>query len=277
MRPDDILKTARNRLEKAMGRAGELARPGSLAGALRAGWEWMREPALMVAIVLASTTAIAQPFYVPSGSMEPTLQIGDEIMTAKYSYGYGKYAIPFGSIGFVKGRLFADTPERGDVVVFHPVSDPHHNWVKRVIGLPGDRVQMRDGHLWINGRALTLRVDGTGFVENGDGFHREVPRYVETLPGGREHPIFKWQWHGPLDNTDEVMVPEGHIFVMGDNRDDSFDSRVPLSAGGIGFVPLDNLVGHAKFVLGSVDYLNASSILEWPAEFRLSRLFKPFR
>jgi signal peptidase I len=276
MRADHILKTVRARLDRAAGRLGGSPQSGSLAGAAKAAWQWVREPALMVAIVLGSTTAIAQPFYVPSGSMEPTLQIGDEIMTAKYSYGYGKYAVPFGSIGFVKGRLFADTPERGDVVVFHPVSDPHHNWVKRVIGLPGDRVQMRDGRLWLNGSELPLRRDGSGAVESGDGIHRDVPRYVETLPGGREHPIFKWQRQGPLDNTAEVTVPAGQIFVMGDNRDDSFDSRVPQADGGIGFVPLDNLVGHAKFVLGSVDYLNASSILGWPAEFRLSRLFKPF-
>src|ERR1043166_676687 len=159
MRPDHILKTARTRLEKAAGRAGELTRPRSLAAVLRASWEWVREPALMVAIVLASTTAIAQPFYVPSGSMEPTLQIGDEIMTAKSSYGYGKYAIPFGSIGFVKGRLFADTPGRREGVLSHRVSNPHHIGVRRVMGLRGDRVQMRDGLFGIKARALPLRAD----------------------------------------------------------------------------------------------------------------------
>jgi signal peptidase I len=237
---------------------------------------WLREPALVVGVVLVSTTAIAQPFYVPTGSMEPTIAIGDEIFAAKYAYGYGKYAIPLGDVDF-SGRYFANTPQHGDVVVFHPSSDPNHAWVKRVIGLPGDRIQMIDGRLFINSHELALKRDGTGKVEFGDGSYRAVPRFVETLPNGRTHPIFKWLEDGPLDNTAAVTVPAGHLFLMGDDRDNSFDSRVPTSAGGIGFVPMDNLVGKAEFVTGSVDFLNASSVLAWPAEFRVARLFKAVR
>jgi signal peptidase I len=235
-------------------------------------WSW--ELVLPVGLVFASTTAIAQPFYVPTGSMEPTIAIGDEIVATKYSYGYGKYVFPYGTMNFVKGRLFAATPRRGDIAVFRPLSDPSHNWVKRVIGLPGDTVQMHNGRLSINGHELALRRDGTGMVEDGDGTYREVPRYMESLPYGSEHPIFKWQWDGPLDNTVAYVVPQGYAFMMGDDRDNSFDSRVPASEGGIGFVPLDNFVGRARFVLGSVDFLNASSILGWPGQMRLARFLK---
>lgn len=237
---------------------------------------WLREPALVIGVVLASTTAIAQPFYVPTGSMEPTIAIGDEIFAAKYAYGYGKYSVPLGNADF-RGRYFANTPRRGDVVVFHPSSDPGHAWVKRVIGLPGDKIQMIGGRLYINDHELALKRDGTGKVEFGDGSYRKVPRFIETLPNGKTHPIFKWLEDGPLDNTEAVVVPADRIFLMGDDRDNSFDSRVPASAGGIGFVPMDNLVGKAEFITGSVDFLNASSVLAWPAELRVARFFKAVR
>jgi signal peptidase I len=237
---------------------------------------WLREPVLVIGVVLASTTAIAQPFYVPTGSMEPTIAIGDEIFAAKYAYGYDKYALPFGNADFA-GRLFARTPQRGDVVVFHPPTDPSHAWVKRVIGLPGDKIQMIGGHLFINDHELALAHDGSGKVEFGDGSYHDVPRFTETLPNGVKHPIFKWLENGPLDNTQAVVVPANRLFLMGDDRDNSFDSRVPTTEGGIGFVPMDNLVGKAEFVTGSVDFLNASSVLFWPVELRVARFFKAVR
>jgi signal peptidase I len=243
----------------------------------RDAWNWVREPLATIAVVLVSTTALAQPFYVPSGSMEPTIAIGDEIVAAKYAYGYGKYAPPFGSAKFMKDRMLPASPKVGDVVVFHPESDPTHAWVKRVIGLPGDHIQMLAGRLIINGQVLPLKRDGSGMVEDGDGQYRKVGRYSETLPDGTRHPIFKWTWDGPLDNTPVFVVPQGRMFLMGDDRDNSYDSRVPSAQGGIGFVPMANLVGRAEFVLGSVDFLNAPTLLNWPGEFRLARLFKGVR
>jgi signal peptidase I len=277
---NDVRKALRLRLlvvRKWLSRLERNLGPGGWRQRAKDALQWAKEPAMTIGLVLASTTALAQPFYVPSGSMEPTLQIGDEIIAAKYAYGYGKYAVPYGSANFVKGRYLANTPARGDVVVFHPVSDPDHAWVKRVIGLPGDHIQMKAGRLFINGRELALKSDGSGKVQFGDGGYREVPRFIETMPDDRKHLIFKWQWDGPLDNTIAFVVPKEHLFMMGDDRDDSFDSRVPSNHGGIGFVPMANLVGRAEFVLGSIDYLNASSILGWPAQTRLARFFKDVR
>ena len=198
-------------------------------GALRA----VLEPLAIIAITFASTTAIAQPFYVPSGSMQPTLAIGDAFVAAKYPYGYSRYSIPFAVGPALPNRLLQKMPERGDVVVFRLPRDTRQTYIKRVIGLPGDHVQMTAGRLWINGKELSLRADGQGKVESEDGGITDSPRYVETLPNGRAHPIYKWTWTGPLDDTPEFVVPAGHFFMMGDNRDNSLDSRVTAENGGV--------------------------------------------
>ena len=238
-------------------------------GAVRA----VAEMIAIVAVTFASTTAIAQPFYVPSGSMQPTLAIGDAFVAAKFPYGYSRYSVPFGLGPSSSDRLLQKMPAQGDVVVFRLPRDPSQTYIKRVIGLPGDRIQMIAGHLWINGKQLALRPDGQGKVESEDGAISDSPRFIETLPNGKTHPIYKWTWTGQLDDTQIFVVPAGHVFMMGDNRDNSLDSRVAAENGGVGFVPVENLVGRAEFVVGSYDFLNAHAIWSWVGEIRLSRFF----
>jgi signal peptidase I len=239
---------------------------------IRSGIAELAEPLVVVALMLISTSAIAQPFYVPSGSMEPTLAIGDYLVVTKYSYGYSRYSVPFDLAPASDARLFGRLPERGDVAVFRVPGNPKVSYIKRVIGLPGDRIQMRGGHLFLNDREATLTRDGDGMVEFGDGHGASVARFEETLPGGVAHVVYKMRWNGPLDDTPVFIVPPGHLFMMGDNRDDSLDSRVAASDGGVGFVPLENLVGKARWVLGSYDFLNMGLPVRWIAAFRTDRV-----
>ena len=274
MKTDDLLQRARVT-------AAELFAPVAVffrRKDVRAVVEWLKEPVYAVVVMFALTTIIAQPFYVPSGSMESTLAIGDAVFALKFPYGYSRYSIPFMNGPTPAKRLWGRLPEVGDVVVFRLPRDISVTYVKRVIGLPGDRIQMRDGRLWINGKELPVRPDGVGDDEDELGNDIMTPKYIETLPDGREHPIFKKSWGGGLmDNTDVYVVPPNHVFMMGDNRDNSLDSRVPPDAGGVGYVPLGNLVGRAFVVIGSVDFKKADGLWEWPFQFRFSRVLNRVR
>ena len=234
--------------------------------------DFVKEIATILAIVVVFITLFAQTFYVPSGSMEPTLQIGDALIAAKYPYGYSRYSVPFGIGPASETRLFERLPKRGDVVIFRLPRDPSQTYVKRVIGLPGDHIQMIAGHLWINGKKAPLQAAGQAADEDETGAPVMTPKFIETLPGGVEHPIFKRGWNGPLDKTDVYIVPPGHLFMMGDNRDDSDDSRVPPEEQGVGYVPVENLMGRAELVLGSYDFLNAQGPMSWPGLLRFSRI-----
>jgi signal peptidase I len=231
---------------------------------------------LVVAVVVFTKTVAAEAYYVPSGSMQPTLLIGDELMVSKFSYGYSRYSLPIALGPAWPRRLFGRLPERGDVVVFRLPRDPSQTYVKRVIGLPGDHVQMREGRLWINGQLLPVRREGAGPVEMEDGGLEWATREIETLPNGREHPIFKFDGVGGLDNTPVFEVTAGHLFVMGDNRDDSADSRLAPQDGGVGLVPVENLVGRVDVVLGSWDLgVARKPVWDWLSGLRLSRFFSP--
>jgi signal peptidase I len=230
--------------------------------------------AAIVLVVLVAKGALAEPFYVPSASMEPTLLIGDALLASKYPYGYSTASLPI-HVSFPEtSRVFGELPKRGDVVVFRWPGDRSQVWVKRVIGLPGDHIQMRCGQIWINGQAAALKPDGLGEAEDDNGSSEPARRYVETLPGGISHTLFKIHDNGRLDNTSEVTVPPGHLFVMGDNRDNSADSRVPVSQGGVGLLPTDNLVGRVDAIVGSWDMgIRSRPVWTWLSGFRLARFF----
>lgn len=242
---------------------------------------WIRSAvdiAVIVLVVMAAKAAIAEPYYVPSGSMEPTLLIGDELLATKYPYGYGSASLPSFIVLPKTQRLFGALPRHGDIVVFRWPGDRSQIWVKRVIGLPGDRIALRNGQVWINGKAAALQPDGTGQAENDDGTMAPAARLIETLPGGRKHTIFKLTRWQPLDDMAEVTVPDGHLFVMGDNRDNSADSRVPLRAGGVGLLPVEDLVGRVDGIVGSWDLgIRSQPLWTWPQGLRLSRFFSAVR
>jgi signal peptidase I len=239
------------------------------------GWAGqITQVAAIVGLVFVAKGAFAEPFYVPSASMEPTLLIGDALVALKYPYGYSTASLPI-HVSFPEtGRVFSADPKRGDVVVFRWPGDRSQVWVKRVIGLPGDRIEMRDGRVWINGVAAALMPDGIGEAEDDNGTSEPANRYVETLPGDVSHTIFKIHDNGRLDNTPEITVPPERLFVMGDNRDNSADSRVPVTQGGVGLLPMDNLVGRVDAVVGSWDLgIRNQPVWTWLSGFRIARFF----
>ena len=221
-------------------------------------------------IAIGIRTVAFEPFNIPSGSMIPTLLVGDYLFVSKYSYGYSRYSLPFAPNLF-SGRLLGRLPERGDVAVFKFPRDNSTDYIKRIVGLPGDRIQVKAGQLYINGTLLPRQPVGEFVAEDG-GRSALARRYTESLPNGRLHDILKMQDDGMMNNTPEFRVPDSHVFAMGDNRDNSSDSRV-MDSSGVGFVPVQNLVGRAEFIFFSIDGRAPWwEVWEWPFEIRWSRL-----
>ena len=226
--------------------------------------------ALLLALVIR--TVLIQPFSIPSGSMRPTLLEGDYLFVTKWAYGYSRHSLPY-SPNLFSGRIWGAEPERGDVVVFKYPPNPSLDYIKRVIGLPGDTIQMREGVLHINGEAVPREL--IGVVQDADitEMARPVEVWRETMPNGVSYDTLDLTPNSIGDNTREFQVPEGHYFMMGDNRDNSTDSRFS-----VGYVPYDHLVGRANIIFFSIS--GGASPLEiwrWPAEVRFGRLFNMVR
>jgi signal peptidase I len=237
-----------------------------------AGWaSQLKSILLALGFVLIVRTVLAEPYSVPSPSMVPTLLAGDELIASKYPYGYGKYSSPIGLMPDFSGRLFGKAPARGDVIVFRLPRDPSTTYVKRLIGLSGDRIQMKEGRLYINDAIVPRRAVGP-FAGDVGGRGAAATLYIETLPGGREHEIVEISDAEQHDDTPVFIVPPRHYFMMGDNRDNSLDSRISAADGGVGFVPEENLVARADVVLLSHDPTVAwSDVARWSQVLRTAR------
>jgi signal peptidase I len=250
---------------------------------------------LLFVFALVLRSFIVAPFSIPSGSMLPTMMIGDYLFVAKWPYGYSRFSLPFG-LGRFDGRILAEPPERGDIAVFRYPGGGDDDYVKRVIGLPGDTLQMRGGALWLNGKEVpqvrvadwlmpittnspcrTVAPEVARVVEDEEGRRWcAYERYRETLPGGRSYYVLD-QIDGMADDTPLFVVPEGHYFMMGDNRDDSLDSRFTLAAEGVGYLPADHLIGEASIIFfstdGSAEWLKPWT---WATAARWSRIGEAF-
>lgn len=234
--------------------------------------EWMelvKTAFWAVLLAVCIRTVIAEPFNIPSGSMKPNLLVGDYLFVSKYSYGYSQYSFPFG-MAPISGRVWADEPEQGDVVVFKLPSDNKTDYIKRIVGMPGDTVQVRNGRLYLNGQIVPRTYVGEESVTDRYGNTMTLKKYSEDLPNGVSHDIYEMSDFAPLDNTKVYTVPEGHYFAMGDNRDNSQDSRVDAL---VGPIPFKNLVGRAEFLFFST---NGSAHLwefwKWPWTVRYDRM-----
>ncbi len=239
-------------------------------------WENVKTIVYALLIAVGVRTFLFEPFNIPSGSMIPTLLVGDYVFTAKYSYGYSRFSFPFAPDLF-SGRIFDHRPHRGDVAVFRETKDTSVDYIKRIVGLPGDHIQMREGQLYLNGTLVPRDDLGDYVAVDEHGTHIDGRRYREKLPGSNDivaHQILKLNSDDWVNNTPVYVVPPGDFFAMGDNRDDSADSRFQgPGPEDLGYVPIENLVGHARIIFFSVDARYPLwEVWEWPFEIRWSRL-----
>jgi signal peptidase I len=258
-------------------------------------FSWRREIqqwAVLILIVLGIHSFIAKPFYIPSESMMANLLVGDRLIVSKFPYGYSYLSPSVPILPKMEGRLFGSLPERGDIIVIKSPSDGA-DWIKRVVGLPGDTVELRDGEVILNGKALprTRQPDAEVVVSsNSDCPYMpqframradstpicRFPTFRETLPGGRQYDTLDMALTD-RDNFGPVTVPDGFLFLMGDNRDNSMDSRVPPEIGGLGLVPYENIVGRAEFITFSLDGSQTLNPLTWWGAMRGDRAFQSLR
>jgi len=233
-------------------------------------WESFKTVIYAVLIALVVRTFAYEPFHIPSGSMKPTLLIGDYLFVSKFSYGYSKYSF-FYPLPGLKGRVGNGAPKRGDIVVFKLPRDNSTDYIKRLVGLPGDRIQVQGGILLINDEPVPRqRIEDFDLVGRG-GYSRKVQQYIETLPNGVSYRVLDSDPFGTLDNTDVYVVPDQHYFFMGDNRDHSSDSRV---LNNVGYVPVENLLGRAEILFFSTDgAAHFWEVWKWPFAIRFSRFF----
>jgi len=246
--------------------------------------EFLKAIAFAAMVALCIRSFAYEPFNIPSGSMFPTLLVGDYLFVEKYSYGYSEYSFPFGITSF-HGRIFGKHPKRGDVAVFRHPKKPGIDYIKRIIGLPGDEIQVKEGILHINGEPVIrdFRNTETADIEKNEILYK---KYIETLPNGVKHFIYEHSDSDFFDNTPTYNVPDGYYFAMGDNRDSSLDSRAQED---VGFIPEDNLIGRAWFLFFSIDDVSHKcpssidtpkaqtvlcKIIHWPTAIRFNRFFK---
>jgi signal peptidase I len=235
-------------------------------------WETIKVVIEALLIALVFRTFLYHPFNIPSQSMEPTLLVGDYLFVSKFSYGYSRYSFPL-DLSFIHGRIWqGDGPNRGDIAVFRPPREPQTDYIKRVIGLPGDRIQVRGGVLYINDEPVKREPVGEFKGESVFGTSTDIQEYRETLPNGVSYVTLDMGNRPEADDTRVYEVPPGHYFMMGDNRDNSQDSR--FLNGPVGFVPAENLVGRAEIIFFSVDGAPAWAFWKWPWTIRPTRILE---